>query len=392
MGTIALTTTLTLYSCVQKTAASEIDEIVFEEAPRELKLTDSFSKFKFIQLEQTDDCIFDYVDKIIDADGYLLVMTLAKELFCFERNTGKLRCKIGTRGEGPGEYLIMAGFSYNPEDKTIGIIDSYKNKMLCYDINGDFKHEKNFPINLSQICNAERSKDGYIMFNNNLFEDSKSEPTAYTVIAPDNSYFNLDPFAPVYIEGYVTEFATRPMTAYGDGFTFQKFLNDTIFRMENGDITPKYKILMRKKFPSKELVAQIGPFDWVDIIKLSKSRYFSGFSNIFETDRFILLEPKFPSDEGYFWIDKENEAGYRVPSTMNFNKELNLVIEGHSIVSVKGSNCDELISCYVPKLSKIGFARQLDENPDIVPFSEELRSFFENADPDGNAIVIIYEH
>ncbi len=393
VGVTSLITAFIFCSCEHKITLPEIDEINFEEAPKELKLTDYFSNFHMVQLEQTEDCVFLFVDKIIDTEGTLIVMTAEKEVFCFERNTGKLRCKIGTRGEGPEEYLYLAGCIYNPDEKVVGIIDSYKNKMLCYDLNGVYKYQKEIPAKVERISSAELSKDGYLMLSHDLAKESGDKTFAYTVVAPDDSYFNFDPFSPVYVEGYVTPFAFQPMTVYKNGFTFQKFLNDTIFRLENGDIIPKYKLSMKKRFPSKELVAQIGPFNWVDIIKMCKSSgYFSGFGRIFETDRFILLEPMFPSDEGYFWIDKESEAGYRVPSTVNFSKELNLIIEGRSILSVKGSNSNELISCYESTLSKNGFVRQMDENPDLIPFSEELRTLFENADPQGNPIVIIYEH
>ena len=393
VGVTSLITAFIFCSCEHKITLPEIDEINFEEAPKELKLTDYFSNFHMVQLEQTEDCVFLFVDKIIDVEGSLLVKTRSNEVFCFERNTGKLRCKIGTLGEGPEEYLHMAGCIYNPDEKVVGIIDAYKNKMLCYDLNGVFKYQKEIPVKVALISSAELSKDGYLMFSNNLNSGPGAKTFAYTVVAPDDSYFDFDPFSPVYVDECATEFASRPMTVYGDGFTFQKFLNDTIFRLENGHIIPKYKLSMKKQFPSKELVAQIGPFDWVDIFKMSKSSgYFSGFGRIFETDRFILLEPVYSDEEGYFWIDKESEAGYRVPSTTNVLNELNLIIEGRSIVSVKGSNSNELISCLEPILSKVGLVTLIDENPDLIPFSEELRTLFENADPQGNPIVIIYEH
>lgn len=384
---------LFFFSCESKVALPKIDAIVFDEAQKDFKLTDRFNKFHFIQLEQTEECVFESIVKIIDTDECLIVMTNNKEVFCFERTSGKFHSKIGAKGEGPGEFLYAVDFIYNHAEKTIGIIDAYKNSVFYYDMNGVFMYQKGIPVNVALISCAELSMDGYLMMSNKLNDGIGSKDCAYTVVTPEGRYFDFDSFSPVYVEGYVTQFASRPMTVYGDGFTFQKFLNDTIFRMENGNIIPKYELSMKKQFLPKDLVAQAGPFDWADIFKISSSSgFFSGFNNIFETDKFILLEPMFADNEGYFWIDKETETGFRIPSTQNFSNELNLIIEGRSMTSVKGCKANELISCFQALFAKAGFVKQMDENPDLVPFSEEMRPFFENTDSDGNPVVIIYEH
>ena len=149
---------------------------------------------------------------------------------------------------------------------------------------------------------------------------------------------------------------------------------------------------MKKMFPSKELVAQLGSYQQEKIVEWSESSgYFSGIDNIFETSRYILVEPLSTVNDGYFWIDKENNCGIRIASTNIFQTALKNIIEGRIICFVKGSNEHEIISCLQPLALKIAL-RIMENEPEISPFNDSLISFFENADPDGNPIVIIYEH
>lgn len=100
-----------LESCTKPRNVDEIPEIEFNEATVDFKLTDAFNKFKFLQLEQTDDAIFDYVVRVVDTGECLLVEAMFKELYCYNKNDGSFRCRIGKIGEGPDEILGFSGFS-----------------------------------------------------------------------------------------------------------------------------------------------------------------------------------------------------------------------------------------------------------------------------------------
>lgn len=144
--------------------------------------------------------------------------------------------------------------------------------------------------------------------------------------------------------------------------------------------------------PSKELIAQAGPYDPDLYNKMCRaSGWFPGFDAIYETNKFILLVSKYK--EGYFWIDKETEKGYRVHTTVETATDIIQAIEGRSIFSVKGSNENEFISCMdANPMVQWGFREEFKKHPELHPFSNRLKEFFENADPDGNPCIIIYEH
>ena len=159
-------------SCSRPAVQIEIPQIVFEESTADFKITDSFSKFKFIQLEQTDDCAFDYITKMVDAEDCIVVKTrIQNELFCFDKGTGAFKCRIGNIGEGPGEYLTVSDFFYNNKEKSICVIDPYHNSILSYDFEGNFLYAKKVEPYINKIICVERSNDGYIMFANLLYDN-----------------------------------------------------------------------------------------------------------------------------------------------------------------------------------------------------------------------------
>ncbi len=380
-------------SCSLPAVQIEIPQIVFEESTADFKITDSFSKFKFIQLEQTDDCAFDYITKMVDAEDCIVVKTrIQNELFCFDKGTGAFKCRIGNIGEGPGEYLTVSDFFYNNKEKSICVIDPYHNSILSYDFEGNFLYAKKVEPYINKIICVERSNDGYLMFANLLYDNPEHNNDAYTVIRPDGTYFSFDPFKPVRTKRNASPFAMKPATVNETGITFCEFLSDTLFRIEKGEIFPLYKLELSQKIPSKELVSQLGPYSQTNLYNWClETGYFPGFNNVFETNKFILLEPLTPASFGYFWINKETQKGIRIPSSNRLDLVGKMFLDGKSIIKVQFSNEHELISI-MPAALVDCFHEVIEKNPGLTPFCDELLPFLDKVDPNGNPIVIIYEH
>lgn len=79
----------------------DIPTVTFEPLGSDQKLTDAFSKVRFIQLELTEDCIIGKIKKIEDTDSSIIVLTRDQEIFAFDKKDGKYLRQIGTIGEGP---------------------------------------------------------------------------------------------------------------------------------------------------------------------------------------------------------------------------------------------------------------------------------------------------
>ncbi len=379
-------------SCSHPAEQEELPQIVFEEAPTDFKITDAFNKFKFVQLELTEECAFDIILKMVDVEGCIVVRTWQNELFCFDRETGAFKCRIGSIGEGPEEYLTVADFFYNDKEKSIGVIDSRHNSIISYDLNGKFLHSKKLEPYVSLISCVERSNDGYLMFANMLYGNPKFNNDAYTVVRPDGTYFSFDPFDPVKTDNCISPFAMRPMATDSKGITFCKLLSDTLFRMEKGEIFPIYKLNINQTMPSKEMVSQVGPYTQPGLLQWClNTDYFTGVDNVFETEKLILLEPFSTANYGFFWIDKSTNKGVRIPSSNRLDLVGKLFLEGKSIIRAQYTNERELLCGISANLVQC-FNEIIEKNTDLVPFSDELLPFLAKADPRGNPIVIIYEH
>ena len=377
-------------SSPSKTEHINVKEMAFDEASKDFSLTSNFKNIKFVQLQATDECIIGDVKKVIDVGEEIVVLTNDNEIFCFKKEDGKYLRQIGNIGEGPEEYLQIGDIYYNDKAGSINVIDYLRGSIVTYGLDGTFVSRKKTDADLGEMVSAEYSSDGYLMVCNMLSDAIPPSEFAYTVIKPNDEFFGIDPFEPVKVKGYSTSFASRPMTIGDKGLTFLKFLNDTVFTMKEGQIAPLYKLSMKKKMPQKDVVAQMGSFGTDELFKMSlKGNYFSGFDKIFETEQYIVLVPMFYAQEGYFWIDKKTGKGIHVNSSNEFNLDVDMMLQGRSIIKIAGCNGNGIISCIPSEFVEV-FRKELTEKKDLQPFDARLKPFFENADPEGNPCLVIY--
>lgn len=371
-----------------------IPELSFEEASPGFKITDSFDNIKVFQLELTDSCIVDEVRRMVEVDNDLLIVLTKNELLTFDKNTGKFIHGIGAIGEGPEEYLNITDFYYNNADKSINIIDTHSGKIVRYGLSGNFISKEKIDFPTEWMTSLTRSDNGYMILSNMLTGGKLTPPSeyAYTVVEPNRDYYSFDPFAPVVLDSsYATKFASKPAVALGDRFTFFKFLNDTIFTMDSGEISPVYKLLLKKRIPQKDIVAQTGDY-FNSVVSMNMSGdYIAGLDEIYETAEYIVLVPLFFPTNGYYWINKVLNSGIHIPSSVNFDLTMEQLLSGESIFEIKGSNKNSLI-CSFDGISIQSAKKCIAKHPELACFNENVKSVFENANPEGNPVVIFYNH
>jgi hypothetical protein len=93
---------------------------------------------QYIPLEDNAESIFASIDKLVIENNriYILDISGTKSLFVFDME-GKFLHKIGTQGEGPGEYTNYINFDVF--DNEVYVYDNAKRQMLIYDENGNYK-------------------------------------------------------------------------------------------------------------------------------------------------------------------------------------------------------------------------------------------------------------
>jgi hypothetical protein len=118
----------------------------------DLKRNDSVSILDFsestdvVQLETSDGCLIKQIEKIIfDNDRYYVFDREQSILFCFD-SQGKFLFKIDRKGQGPEEYLDLAGFDIDNYNRQLLLVEPFGH-LLTFDPDGKFISKIRLPKN-----------------------------------------------------------------------------------------------------------------------------------------------------------------------------------------------------------------------------------------------------
>ena len=106
-----------------------------------LMLSDLVERVEYIPLETNENCIVGDIFSLFDVSkNYIAVdVTQTREVFLFDR-TGRFVSKIGSRGQGPGEYRSPREVFIDESKKCVYLKDV--RQILMYDFSG--KHLNTF--------------------------------------------------------------------------------------------------------------------------------------------------------------------------------------------------------------------------------------------------------
>ena len=98
---------------------------------------------EFVPLETTEDCLLgDFMDNIILTKDNIIVFDY-KACYLFDRK-GKFINKIGTQGNGPGEFTKALSVNVDTLNKWIYFVDHWTQRFIKYDYTG--KHIKDLKM------------------------------------------------------------------------------------------------------------------------------------------------------------------------------------------------------------------------------------------------------
>ena len=121
--------------------------------PTEEPLQESidYDKVKIIKLETSLSCLIGNINRIEMNDSLIFVSEHDK-LYTFTLN-GKFVAKIGNKGEGPDEYMVLSSFYIDDEKQQVTIIDEFKNALINYDFTGKYVSTVSVPKKTFEGCN-----------------------------------------------------------------------------------------------------------------------------------------------------------------------------------------------------------------------------------------------
>ena len=146
--------------------------------------------------------------------------------------------------------------------------------------------------------------------------------------------------------------------------------------------------------PPKDVVAKMGSYRETNLYNLYKSSgYAMTFREMYECGNLIAIVPElYMMTGGYFWIDKERQAGIHILATGDFGDECFRFLQGQSIIRLVGSNGKELISAFSGATSIGAVQKQLSDGKTLKLYDKRMKTFFEKADPEGNPCLVFYEN
>ena len=376
-------TILFFASCVPNQKQEVSIEILPNNATSIL-IEEHISHIEIIPLETTTTSLLRGVKTVKFVDNFIFIEdTGGSGVYAFDR-TGKFISKIGSRGEGPESYISIATFFVDEKNRYVVLIDNMREAFIKHDFYGNFQYRQQ--VSLEAIgfpFQALWMKDNSLLLNQLI---SRHEGiVAYILMECFDSQetSRFFPYYPITAENYMTDFANPPMVRASDGsINLIMPLNDTIFNFHNGKITPRYRVEF-----SERRMAPRGSFSgtrignsFFDVMREYGGRgYFTGFTGIFETKNFILLNYRYRGVlMGYYLFDRRTGIGGYQRYTVNPGEfPFWRIISSHENAFVSAIDAESLLDM------KEGFDRNAPNNTRLFEVLDSLQF-------DDNPVLLLY--
>ena len=189
-----------------------------------------------VQLETTDESLITNIWDIAFIDDYIYISDLALRLLVFDLEGNFIR-QIGSRGQGPGEYMEVNDFYI--ENYRIVVIDSQRGRRLVYDRNGEFLYAEQLPINPMYVQHINDDLIIYYIGNRGGELATAGQDYFYRLLflnANNNVVSGFLP-SPSRHRGHLFDTGS-PFFEHSDNLFFIEPMNDTIYQVIESRIEP----------------------------------------------------------------------------------------------------------------------------------------------------------
>lgn len=182
--------------------------------PEKASLFDYFRSIELIPLETSSDVLIQGITKIvIHQDKYYALDKPQCLIFVFDK-TGKFLFKIGTKGQGAGEYSFIQDFTINSFSGNLEILEPY-GRIHIYDVSGKFVETKRIAYPGFKVAHSLTALDSVIYVSHSMFEPKKI------------LYFNLNEQKLLHEEFEedmpIGSYSNNPYKYYDEWFFFRPF-------------------------------------------------------------------------------------------------------------------------------------------------------------------------
>lgn len=301
--------------------AQEIIKIDPERMSRgTLTLSDLVASIEYIPLETNRSCLIGEIrrsEHLKISDNYILVYCNTSQSFYLFNRAGEFITKIGSRGRGPGEYLLGATpFAIDEKNWQVIIantIGSNTGQLIYYDMNG--KHVRSVSVDgrfVGAIPSVQFDDKYIAMHLNNPFKEG-DPPFNYSIFSNDYKlitqkiknvdYISTQQMAGTFIGEYYIYFYN------GQLHVKNAVLNDTVYSIsKNLSFFPKYII----NFGSYSFTSQV--LSDPELYRRVVHNH-TLLRSVFETNNYVLISYMFKEKYFYQYYDKSQRRSMLFHST-----------------------------------------------------------------------------
>jgi hypothetical protein len=148
------------------------------ESPKEIMLNELASDIRYVPLETTDDCLMNNEFYIMQYTGEDIITS---GIFHFDKN-GKFLNKIGSKGQGPEEYL-QGLFAFGDWKNKLLYVQNWTT-LTCYGFDGTFV--RSVPTPQLNMGAAGLFDENHILYSNDIYYADKANPIRLYMVDSQN--------------------------------------------------------------------------------------------------------------------------------------------------------------------------------------------------------------
>ncbi|GHU90145.1 hypothetical protein FACS1894155_08100 [Bacteroidia bacterium] len=291
---IAICCNCCLFVSCEKRGHNDIETLVFDVSDdSSVPLSDIADNIIKIGLETADECLLKDVRQVEIFENYLLVKDISPFLYVFDME-GKFIRRIGTVGNGPGEYTLCTRFFLDEQNKKIFLKTNVG--TFLYDIKGIFLEKHPLRQSKGSITSIFYDNDFFYLFNYVFFNE------------------NTDFYQDIYFEVYdksLNIVDSLLMHRYKTGFKREIYsgIRKPIFR--NGEdiyvYYPRSDVDEKKVKDTLYIVDNFRLCPFLDI-RLSNSQKDDRINYIFTTTRYTIVNYS-------TWIQEGTSSVFKIYSS-----------------------------------------------------------------------------
>jgi hypothetical protein len=287
---------LIFVSCVAR-GEQDLFTVIVDMQNTTVPLSGIAKEVREVELEVTDNSLIKMIRRVLWDEDHIIVLDMS-EIFLFD-NDGKFIRKIGSKGQGPGEYIRIIDLAADFKSKRVYVSDTRK-KILCYDFDGNYLEEYSgtgFIADYVNFINGElmmikeelKNEGAGRIFHSVLYKANKHSQITDSidirkVVNP------LAIFSKPWSDFILSD--GKKINVYYPEFNTEPSLRDTVFRVEDNVLVPDFRLDFQHSG-----IGSDGERD-IDLHNIWRSSRF--IFSVYLTDGYELF---------HFYYDTENQKG-----------------------------------------------------------------------------------